>query len=71
MHPVRGQNCSVVIVIVNEISRYKFYLCLQDFEANEDLDSIVQHSGTIKPNTTVLVMVMHYIHYDVSCKRSI
>ena len=28
-------------------------------------------AGTIKLNTTVLVMVMHYIHYDVSCKRSI
>ena len=28
-------------------------------------------TGTIKPNTTVLVMVIHYIHYDVSCKRSV
>jgi len=28
-------------------------------------------TGTIKLNTTVLVMVIHYIHYDVSCKRSI
>lgn len=46
MHPARGQNCAVVIVTVIEISWYKFYLCLQDFEANEDLNSIVQHSLT-------------------------
>ena len=37
MHPV---------IIVIEISWKKLYVCLQDFEANEDVNSIVQHSLT-------------------------